>query len=171
MVFLPLMVIGRLTYFLMVPVLFKVLSTLYTTKGFSRSFVSNFSSLAKFWSMNLPPAPLSISPRVLTFFSFLSSNIRINNEFLFRIVAACTEYIERDGDTGVDPDLLKQNPLRTSFSHHPPSCQRVLVCAFATLWTLTPFSASPVTILTSQKRALLSKLTKSHISKMNCFIN
>ena len=61
--------------------------------------------------MNLPPAPESMSPRVLTFFtSELLIQIGIDSLFEF-MIAVVTELISSEGDTGVNPNLLIKNPL------------------------------------------------------------
>ena len=53
----------------MVPFLFSVPSTFLAVRGVFSSFIGRSSFRAKFWSIKIPPAPLSIRARVSTIFS------------------------------------------------------------------------------------------------------
>jgi hypothetical protein len=95
----------------MVPFLFGVPSTLYTGIGSSKYLMSRPWFRAKFWSMNSPPAPLSMSPGVSTVsLSFRTACLIGINRDLFSTRAACTESINNVGDADVDPDLRFKNP-------------------------------------------------------------
>ena len=74
----------------MVPFLFRVPSTLNTTRGCSNFFTGNQCFRAKFWSMKVPPAPESMRAFVSTVFP--SHEIRMGICIvLFEISASVTE--------------------------------------------------------------------------------
>ena len=79
--------------------------------------------------MNIPPAPLSISPRVSTvwFSSVHLIEIRTDNEFDL-IVARFTEKMSSTGEVDVDVALHFKNPLSLLLGRIPLSHLRL------TLW-------------------------------------
>ena len=70
--FLPFIFRSRSTNCLMVPRLFSILSMFWAFMGVSKFFILILAFLTKFWSINFPPAPESINPRVSTIFFLLS---------------------------------------------------------------------------------------------------
>jgi hypothetical protein len=71
--------------------------------------------------MNIPPAPLSMSPRVstLSVFSVLLIEIGIDNEFDL-MVASVTEKTSSTGEIDVDAALQFKNPLSQLLGKTPP---------------------------------------------------
>ena len=89
--FFPLMSSFRFTDKVIFLCLFFVPSTFLAKRGFSNGRVLSPISLTYPWSMNCPPALLSISPRVSTvLFSSVSINIGKESEFN-SMVATVTE--------------------------------------------------------------------------------
>jgi hypothetical protein len=110
-ILLPLMSSFNSTNEVIFPCLFFVPSTFLARRGFSNSEVLSFISLTYSWSMNCPPAPLSISPRVSTV-SFSLISIVIGKEIEFDwIVATVTEKMSSTGEFDVEAALHFKNPL------------------------------------------------------------
>ena len=110
--FCPFMVNSRSTKEVIFPFLFSIPSTFRAIIGSSRSCVLKPALFTQFWSMNSLPAPLSMSPRVLTFsfLSVFSIEIGIDKEYDF-IVASVTEKTSSVGEIDVDLFLHFKNPL------------------------------------------------------------
>ena len=90
----------------MVPFLLRVPSIFSAGIGFVRFWSSNVKVLAYFWSINSPPAPLSIRVSVLTFFSFIFTGMV--KEFSFINPLNTVKILVED--TSIDLGLQIKNP-------------------------------------------------------------
>jgi hypothetical protein len=109
----PLIVKSSQVYFVIVPRLLGVPSTLKTSMGYFNSFVSIFWFQTKFWLMNFPPAPVSNKVVVSTIFFCprLSPKIKISTFIVFfSIWATCTCSIDMEGEADVGLVLRFKNP-------------------------------------------------------------
>ena len=89
----------------MVPRLFLVPSTLYASSGRMSSLISNPCVLAKFWSINNPPAPVSNKALVSTVLSFKFLVASVTGNEIDLLVVSATRTFEIYMDEGEDADV------------------------------------------------------------------
>ena len=111
LVVLPWIVKFTLVKQVILPCLFSVPSMFRVIIGRLSDWVLSPIVFVKFWSMNFPPAPLSMRPRVSTvwFSSVHLIKMGIDNEFDL-IVAKFTEKMSNTGEVNVDAALHFKNP-------------------------------------------------------------
>ena len=103
---------GSWTEYRIVPRLLSVPSTFLAISGVSSLFIGRLNRFAKFWSMKVPPAPLSIRAWVSTIFSVFSPRSEMGMCMDLPFVSATnTEWISRQGEANIDLALPIKNPL------------------------------------------------------------